>query len=46
MARDGKLSPAEMSGDPHPTLVEPIGTAAEVAHGRCTNLPPACSVCL
>jgi dihydrolipoamide dehydrogenase len=26
---------------PHPTLGESIGLAAEVAHGRCTDLPPA-----
>ncbi len=26
---------------PHPTLGESIGMAAEVAHGRCTDLPPA-----
>lgn len=25
---------------PHPTLGESIGTAAEVAHGSCTDLPP------
>jgi pyruvate dehydrogenase E2 component (dihydrolipoamide acetyltransferase) len=84
-ARDGKLSPAEMSGatftisslggmggryftpiinapevsilgvcksqiepkwdgktiHPHPTLGESIGMAAEVAHGSCTDFPPA-----
>ena len=26
---------------PHPTLGESIGMAAEVAHGSCTDLPPA-----
>ncbi|WP_026685982.1 dihydrolipoyl dehydrogenase [Azovibrio restrictus] len=26
---------------PHPTLCESIGMAAEVAHGSCTDLPPA-----
>ncbi|PUE46334.1 hypothetical protein B9Z49_14020 [Limnohabitans sp. 2KL-51] len=26
--------------NPHPTLGESIGTAAEVAHGSCTDLPP------
>jgi dihydrolipoamide dehydrogenase len=26
---------------PHPTLIERIGMAAEVAHGSCTDLPPA-----
>ena len=26
---------------PHPTLGESIGLAAEVAHGSCTDLPPA-----
>jgi dihydrolipoamide dehydrogenase len=26
---------------PHPTLVETIGMAAEVAEGSCTDLPPA-----
>jgi dihydrolipoamide dehydrogenase len=26
---------------PHPTLGETIGMAAEVAHGSCTDLPPA-----
>ncbi len=26
---------------PHPTLGESIGMAVEVAHGRCTDLPPA-----
>ncbi|MGE5386036.1 MAG: dihydrolipoyl dehydrogenase [Betaproteobacteria bacterium] len=26
---------------PHPTLAESIGMAAEVAHGSCTDLPPA-----
>jgi hypothetical protein len=26
---------------PHPTLGESIGIAAEVAHGSCTDLPPA-----
>jgi len=26
---------------PHPTLGESIGMAAEVAHGTCTDLPPA-----
>ena len=26
---------------PHPTLGELIGMAAEVAHGSCTDLPPA-----
>jgi dihydrolipoamide dehydrogenase len=25
---------------PHPALGESIGMAAEVAHGRCTDLPP------
>ena len=25
---------------PHPTLAESIDMAAEVAHDRCTNLPP------
>ena len=25
---------------PHPTLGESIGTAAEGAHGSCTDLPP------
>jgi dihydrolipoamide dehydrogenase len=27
---------------PHPTLGESIGMAAEVAHGSCTDVPPAC----
>jgi len=26
---------------PHPTLGESIGMAAEVAHGSCTDVPPA-----
>lgn len=26
---------------PHPTLGESVGMAAEVAHGNCTDLPPA-----
>ena len=26
---------------PHPTLGETVGMAAEVAHGSCTDLPPA-----
>ena len=26
---------------PHPTLIDGIGLAAEVAHGPCTDLPPA-----
>ena len=26
---------------PYPTLGESIGMAAEVAHGSCTDLPPA-----
>jgi dihydrolipoamide dehydrogenase len=26
---------------PHPTPGESIGMAAEVAHGNCTDLPPA-----
>ena len=26
---------------PHPTLGESVGMAAEVAHGSCTDLPPA-----
>lgn len=26
---------------PHPTLGESIGMASEVAHGSCTDLPPA-----
>ena len=26
---------------PHPTLRETIGMAAEVAHGTCTDIPPA-----
>ncbi len=26
--------------NPHPTLGESIGMAAEVAHGSCTDLPP------
>ncbi len=26
---------------PHPTLFDPIGMAAEVAHGSCTDVPPA-----
>jgi len=26
---------------PHPTVGESIGMAAEVAHGSCTDLPPA-----
>jgi len=26
---------------PHPTLGESIGLAAEMAHGSCTDLPPA-----
>ncbi len=26
---------------PHPTLGESIGMAVEVAHGSCTDLPPA-----
>jgi dihydrolipoamide dehydrogenase len=26
---------------PHPTLIERIGMAAEVAHGSCTDVPPA-----
>ncbi|MFN3630533.1 MAG: dihydrolipoyl dehydrogenase, partial [Casimicrobiaceae bacterium] len=26
---------------PHPTLGESVGLAAEVAHGSCTDLPPA-----
>ncbi|MCO4088403.1 MAG: hypothetical protein HEQ17_05440 [Limnohabitans sp.] len=25
---------------PHPTLFDPIGMAAEVVHGSCTDLPP------
>ena len=27
--------------DPHPTLGESIGLAAELAEGTCTDLPPA-----
>ena len=26
---------------PHPTLGESIGMAAEIAHGSCTDVPPA-----
>jgi dihydrolipoamide dehydrogenase len=26
---------------PHPTLGESIGMAAEIAHGSCTDMPPA-----
>jgi dihydrolipoamide dehydrogenase len=26
---------------PHPTLIESVGMAAEVAEGSCTDLPPA-----
>ena len=26
---------------PHPTLQESIGMAAEIAHGSCTDVPPA-----
>ena len=26
---------------PHPTLGETVGMAAEVAHGSCTDVPPA-----
>ena len=42
--------PIEMGADavdigktihPHPTLGESIGMAAEVAHGSCTDVPPA-----
>jgi dihydrolipoamide dehydrogenase len=25
---------------PHPALFDPIGMAAKVAHGKCTDLPP------
>lgn len=25
---------------PHPTLSKTVGTAAEVAHGICTDVPP------
>jgi dihydrolipoamide dehydrogenase len=25
---------------PHPTLFDPVGMAAEVVHGSCTDLPP------
>jgi dihydrolipoamide dehydrogenase len=26
---------------PHPTLIDPIGMAAEIAQGCCTDVPPA-----
>ena len=48
--RDGEIALAiEMGAEavdigktlhPRPTLGESIGMAAEVAHGRCTDLPP------
>jgi dihydrolipoamide dehydrogenase len=37
----GEIALAIETIHPHPTLGESIGMAAEVAHGSCTDLPPA-----